>query len=149
LVENIGFASTGTSDWAIGIFSRATAALPHIFNCGLMGWALVTTWQKKKYFQLFAAYSTAVIVHGAWNALSIAFALSSLGTFIADIPAIIETPIPAAATWGVLTIGLATGLFFANRQMRKVAANEAAENVGYNPPAVTSSSGVGTNNESR
>jgi hypothetical protein len=148
LVENIGFASTGTSDWTIGVFSRATAALPHIFNCGLMGWALASAWQKKKYVQLFAAYSTAIIVHGTWNALSIAFAFSSLGTFIADIPAIIETPIPAVATWGVLTIGLAAGLFFANHQMRKVAANEAAEDVGYNPPAVTLNSGVGTDNES-
>ena len=130
LAENIGFASAGADNWAINMISRASATLPHIFNCGLMGWALVSAWQKKSYARLFVAYLTVILVHGTWNALSIALAYSSFSGFVADIPAVIETPIPAAITWGVLIIGLIGGLLFANRQMRKRAASESGENVG-------------------
>lgn len=141
LAENIGFASTGSSGWLANVASRATAALPHIFNSGLMGWALVSAWQKKNYPRLGLTYLAVILVHGAWNALSIALALTSLSSFVANVPAIIETPIPATITWAVLTIGLAGGLFIANAQMRKLSAMQSAENLRYNSGSSQPNSG--------
>jgi RsiW-degrading membrane proteinase PrsW (M82 family) len=137
LAENIGFASAGADDWLVNVFTRATAALPHIFNSGLMGWALAAFWKERNYLRLALAYLAATLVHGAWNALSVALALNSLSEFTAELPAVLETPIPALLTWGMLAIGLFVGLLFANRQMRKQAASEAAGDVGYNPPLST------------
>ncbi len=134
LAENIGFASAGAENWLPNVLTRATASLPHIFNSGLMGWALVTAWQERRPARLAWAYLAVILVHGTWNALSIALALNALSPFAADLPASIASPIPAGVTWGVLIIGLMGGLFFANRQMRKLAASETGENVGYNAP---------------
>lgn len=133
LAENIGFASAGADNWLANVATRATTSLPHIFNSGLMGWALAGFWQKPNALRLALAYLAAVLVHGVWNALSIALALNALNSPTIALPAIIETPLPAIITWGVLISGLLTGLLLANRQMRKQAANETASDVGYNP----------------
>lgn len=133
LAENIGFSSAGAEDWLANILTRATAILPHTFNSGLVGWGLAVAWQKRGYVRLGLAYLAAVLVHGAWNALSVALALNSISGFAADVSPLIETPLPAAITWGVLVLGILLGLFLANRQMRRQAASETAGDVGYNP----------------
>lgn len=125
LAENIGFASADAENWLVNVLTRATTILPHIFNCGLVGWGLVMAWQKRSYFHLGLAYLAAVLVHGVWNALSVALALASISGAAADVSPLIETPIPAALTWGVLILGILLGLFLANQQMRKQAAKEA------------------------
>lgn len=121
LAENIGFSSAGAEDWLVNVLTRATAILPHTFNSGLVGWGLVMAWQRRDYFRLGLAYLAAVLVHGAWNALSVALALNSISGFTADVSPLIETPLPAAITWGMLVLGILLGLFLANRQMRKTA----------------------------
>ena len=133
LAENVGFSSAGAEDWLANVLTRATAILPHTFNSGLVGWGLAVAWQKKGYVRLGLAYLAAVLVHGAWNALSVALALNSISGFAADVSPLIETPLPAAITWGVLVLGILLGLFLANRQMRRQAASETAGDVGYNP----------------
>ncbi len=133
LAENIGFSSAGAEGWLANVLTRATAILPHTFNSGLVGWGLAVAWQKKGYVRLGLAWLAAVLVHGAWNALSVALALNSISGFAADVSPLIETPLPAAITWGVLVLGILLGLFLANRQMRKQAASEMAGDVGYNP----------------
>ncbi len=126
LAENIGFSSAGAEDWLANVLTRATAILPHIFNSGLVGWGLVMAWQKRGYFQLGLAYLAAVLIHGTWNALSVALALHSLSGLAADVSPLIETPLPALITAGILIPGILLGLFIANRQMRKQAARDAA-----------------------
>jgi hypothetical protein len=133
LAENVGFSSAGAEDWLANVLTRATAILPHTFNSALVGWGLAVAWQKRGYVRLGLAYLAAVLVHGAWNALSVALALNSISGFAADVSPLIETPLPAAITWGVLVLGILLGLFLANRQMRRQAASEAAVDVGYNP----------------
>lgn len=123
LAENIGFSSAGAEDWLLNVLTRATAVLPHVFNSGLVGWGLVMAWQKRGYFRLGLAYLAAVLVHGVWNGLSVALALNSISGFAADVSPLIETPLPAAITWGVLVVGILPGLFLANRQMRRQAAS--------------------------
>lgn len=134
LAENVGFSSAGAQDWLVNVLTRATAVLPHVFNSGLVGWGLVMAWQRQDYFRLGLAYLAAVLVHGAWNGLSVALALNSISGFAADVSPLIETPLPAVITWGVLILGILLGLFLANRQMRRQAASESVGEVGYNPP---------------
>ncbi|GAB4486993.1 MAG: hypothetical protein Fur0016_17210 [Anaerolineales bacterium] len=134
LAENIGFSSVGAEGWLANVLTRATAILPHVFNSGLVGWGLVMAWQRRGYVRLGLAYLAAVLVHGAWNALSVALALNSISGFAAEVSPLIETPLPAAITWGVLVFGILLGLFLANRQMRRQAVSEAAGDVGYNLP---------------
>lgn len=123
LAENIGFSSAGAEDWLANVLTRATAILPHTFNSGLVGWGLAVAWQKRGYVRLGLAYLAAVLVHGVWNGLSVALALNSISGFAADVSPLIETPLPAAITWGVLVLGILLGLFLANRQMRRQAAS--------------------------
>lgn len=134
LAENVGFSSAGAQDWLANVLTRATAVLPHVFNSGLVGWGLVMAWQRRDYFRLGLAYLAAVLVHGAWNGLSVALALNSISGFAADVSPLIETPLPAVITWVVLILGILLGLFLANRQMRRQAASESVGEVGYNPP---------------
>lgn len=134
LAENIGFSSAGAEDWLANVLTRAIAILPHTFNSGLVGWGLAAAWQKREYLRLGLAYLAAVLVHGVWNALSAALALNTIGGLTADVSPLIETPLPAVITWGVLIFGLFVGLLLANHQMRRQAADEAAGDVGYNPP---------------
>ncbi len=123
LAENIGFSSAGAEDWLVNVVTRATAVLPHAFNSGMVGWGLVMAWQRRDYFRLGLAYLAAVLVHGVWNALSVALALNSISGFAADVSPLIETPLPATITAGVLIPGILLGLFLANRQMRRQAAS--------------------------
>ncbi len=152
LAENISFSSVGAEGWAANALTRATAALPHIFNSALMGWALAAAWQKPKpgsqsasrqsrwagkrsLIRLAGVYLAVVFIHGTWNALSVALALTSMSSFAADVSPAVEAPSPALIVWGVLIFGLLAGLFLVNQQLRKQAANEAAEEMGYNPPS--------------
>ncbi len=127
LAENIGFASAGAEGWLPNILMRASAILPHTFNSGLVGWGLIAAWQKRQYTRLGLAYLAAVLIHGAWNALSVVMALNSIsGAVAAEVSPLIETPLPATITWGVLILGIFLGLLIANRQMCKQVAREAA-----------------------
>ena len=57
LAENIGFTSAGSADWAASIAARTTTALPHIFNSGLLAWALVSAWKEHRFGRLFPRFS--------------------------------------------------------------------------------------------
>lgn len=132
LTENMGFASAGAADWTASAAARATAALPHIFNSGLLGWALVSAWKESRYGRLAATFLAVILIHGTWNAISLGIALSEFSSFSANVPAIFQNSYPWYAAWGLMVLGSFVGLIFNNRQMRKQVANKAQENLGYN-----------------
>jgi RsiW-degrading membrane proteinase PrsW (M82 family) len=123
LTENLGFASAGAADWTASAAARATAALPHIFNSGLLGWALVSAWREARYGRLAATFLAVVLVHGTWNAISLGIALAEFAPFVADTPVLLQNPVAWYAAWGVLALGSLVGLFLNNRRMRKQAVN--------------------------
>lgn len=134
LTENVGFTSAGAGDWSASIVARATSALPHIFNSGLLGWALVSAWKKHRYLRLAAVFFAVVLLHGMWNAVSLGLAMSGLASYVAEVPAIFRYDFAWLAAWGVLAVGALLGLIYNNRQMRRLALNEVPEKVGYNLP---------------
>lgn len=135
LAENVGFSSAGAEDWLLNVLTRVTAVLPHIFNSGLVGWGLVLAWQRRDYVRFGLAYLAATLVHGVWNALSVALAFHSIGGLTAGVSPLIETPLPALITWFLLVFGILGGLFLANHQVRKQAVSEGNADVGYNLPS--------------
>ncbi len=119
LAENIGFTSAGSADWAASIVARTTTALPHIFNSGLLGWALVSAWQEHRYGRLFFAFFAVILVHGTWNAISLGLAMSGLSSFVAEVPAIIQNDFAWLTAWILMVVGTFVGLVYNNRQMCK------------------------------
>jgi RsiW-degrading membrane proteinase PrsW (M82 family) len=73
LVESLFSATSapGGSALASLTLARGGTDLLHILNGGLMGWALASAWQERRYGRLFLAYLGAVLLHGAWNAASV------------------------------------------------------------------------------
>lgn len=134
LAENIGFTSAGSADWAASIAARTTTALPHIFNSGLLGWALVSAWKEHRYGRLFATFFAVILVHGTWNAISLGMAMSGLASFVAEVPSILQNEFAWLVAWALLAIGTFIGLVYNNRQMRKLSMVEPPEKVGYNLP---------------
>ncbi len=67
----------GGDSWVSTLLGRAGTSLMHIAASGLVGYALVLAWQKRRYLHLGGAYLLAVLLHGAWNisVLSIAGSL--------------------------------------------------------------------------
>lgn len=69
LFENLLLAAN-IEGWATLQVARLGTAIVHILATGLMGYALATAWQQRKLGRLIAIYLGVVLLHGAWNALS-------------------------------------------------------------------------------
>jgi RsiW-degrading membrane proteinase PrsW (M82 family) len=118
LSENIGYASTGSANWAANAAARATTALPHIINSGILGWGLVSAYQEHRFGRLAGAFLAAVLIHGAWNAITLGLVLTGLASVISDVPFYLKNVYPWITGWIILAIGVLIGLAFFNRQMK-------------------------------
>lgn len=70
IFESLAATSSGES-WVILVVARVGTAIIHILTTSLMGWALVSAWRQKRYLRLLGTYLGVVILHGAWNALTV------------------------------------------------------------------------------
>ncbi len=120
LVENIGFTGTSSADWGLNSIVRASAALPHIFNSGLLGYSLVDSYQKKSIRTLLNAFISVIVIHGAWNAISLGLALTDLTSYLADVPFILRDSYPWIAGWMLLASGVFIGIIKNNQKMLKM-----------------------------
>jgi hypothetical protein len=77
LFESLALSSSAEA-WAPMVFARMGAAVIHILNTGMVGWALVLAWREGRYLRLAATYLAAVLIHSLWNTLALAAALSEL-----------------------------------------------------------------------
>ena len=145
LAENIGFTSTGSADWAINAATRATAALPHMLNSGLLGWALVSAWKEHRYGRLAKTFLAVILIHGTWNAISLGLAMNGLADYVSNVPFYLQNSYPWVCAWVLLAIGAFGGLVFNNVQMRKLRASEPDENIEYNSTLLSQT--LGGNND--
>lgn len=83
LFENL-LLSANIEGWGTLQIARLGTAIVHILATGLMGYALAWTWQNRKAGRLIVIYLGVVLLHGAWNALSMLMTFGeiqrSLGT---------------------------------------------------------------------
>jgi len=119
LSENIGFTSAGGEDWVLNIATRATAALPHMFNSGLLGWGLVSAWKYKKVGRLVGAFSAVLAIHGGWNALGLGLALDSLSPLENISTGFLPVNFLWITAWVLLALALSAGLVIFNHRLAK------------------------------
>ncbi len=74
--ESLGASASGASQWLGTVGGRAGTSLLHTLNSGIMGWALVSAWQQRKYTRLGLAFLLTIFIHGLWNAAVVGYGLS-------------------------------------------------------------------------
>ncbi len=120
LVESLNASGAGTESWAVVVSVRAGTSLLHIAASGLVGWGIASAFRERRILRLVAAYSSAVLIHGIWNACAVGVGLSALGEFIGK-PEWLFNLMPAALGG---MCALAVGMFFAlmkfNQKVREV-----------------------------
>jgi hypothetical protein len=122
LVESIGSSATAAKEiWIAAVIARAGADVLHVFNTALMGWALVSAWQQRKFWRLALVYLFVIFTHGLWNSASIVTGLSSLSGYdFFQQSTWLKTLLPyAATTMLILLAGMFTGLVGMNLKLRK------------------------------
>lgn len=97
------YAGLGDGNWLFLIFGRFGGSLLHIFNGGLIGWALAKTWLDKQYYRAGLAYLSAMIIHGLWNFT--VFITQIVPTVIGEDPNPIGSTLPLAVLAVIVALG--------------------------------------------
>ncbi|HOV31604.1 MAG TPA: PrsW family glutamic-type intramembrane protease, partial [Anaerolineaceae bacterium] len=71
LLNSAAMASSTSTDWLGFVIGRLGGTLLHIFNGGLLGWAMANAWQGKKPAKVVGTYFLTVLLHGIWNGVAI------------------------------------------------------------------------------
>jgi hypothetical protein len=116
MIESLGVSSVSGADWVGLIATRAGTGLLHVTTSGLMGWAIISAVQEKKYLRFLLAYFGAILLHGAWNGMTVLVSFSSLGTGLQnnDLSAL---TVPAIGALVMLAGGLFILLLQINRRL--------------------------------
>ena len=82
--------TSNSQEWTLLVLARISTGAIHILTTSLVGWAIVQVWSDCRITQLIIAYSSAVLIHGLWNALSLT---SSFALITAELGIPSNTPI--------------------------------------------------------
>jgi hypothetical protein len=128
LIETLGV-SPQTTGWADLLLTRIGTDILHITTSALMGSAIVSAIQGRKYLQLLGTYILSVSLHGLWNALAILFTFSALAD-LADTTNVLEgKQLPLSIGMGVLAVVFLVILLVSNRRMRSIAVPAPSEEI--------------------
>lgn len=119
LFESLNASADGSVGWAVIAGVRAGTSILHITVSGLVGWGIVSAFQEKRIGRLFAAYFTAVLIHGIWNAAAAGTGLSALGESVGKPEWLLLYAIPLICGLLVIGGGMFAVLLAANRKLRK------------------------------
>ena len=118
LIESLNASADGTATWPVIVSIRAGTSLLHMTTSGLVGWGIVSAFREKRILRFFAAYFTAVTIHGIWNACAIGTGISAIGESIGK-PEWLYNYIPAFISgMFVLGFGMFAVLLASNRKLR-------------------------------
>lgn len=118
LIESLNASGDGTMNWPAIVSIRAGTSLLHMTASGLVGWGIVSAFHEKRPSKFFAAYFTAVAIHGLWNACAVGVGVSMVGEYIGK-PEWLYNVIPAMLCgMSTLGIGMFAVLIAANRKLR-------------------------------
>ncbi len=122
LVESLNASGAGTETWPVIVTVRAGTSLLHIMASGLVGWGIVSAFRERRILRLFAAYFSAVLLHGIWNACAVGAGFSLVGEIIGK-PEWLFNVLPAmAGGMFVLIVGMFSLLVASNKKIRKSSA---------------------------
>jgi hypothetical protein len=105
LFESLGVFPGGIGSMNVLSVARIGTDLLHVTTAGLMGWALVRSWQDRKYVQLSLTYLTVVLLHGLWNALSLASAVGFAIPYVSN-PSPLLKNLPTVSIIGLILMSL-------------------------------------------
>lgn len=96
---------------------RTGTGLLHLFNSGMIGWAIASTWQDGKYLRVILTYLGAAALHGLWNFFALLFGFGNAGFALPALPA----SLVQAAPWmlGLMGVWMLTILFVMNQRLQK------------------------------
>lgn len=127
LIESLNASADGTVNWPVIVSVRAGTSILHMTASGLVGWGIVSAFQEKRIGRFFAAYFSAVLLHGLWNASAAGAGISAIGESIGK-PEWLFNYVPALLC-GMLVMGfgMLAVLLASNRKLRKSVAQSPKE----------------------
>jgi hypothetical protein len=128
LFENLALSSMG-NNWAITVIARMGTAVMHITTAGLIGWALITAINERRYLRLGGIYLLSVFIHGLWNSLALLTAVSDLNLAGTDSQGRAINNLAMISQWAAIGIGILVVVVFLvllrmNRALRRAAQPE-------------------------
>lgn len=139
-------ASTSGEQWTMLVVGRIGTAVVHILTTALMGLAIVNAWNRRRYLRLAATYLGVVLLHGAWNALSILYAIDGMVTGL-DLAGGLQLPAFISATPFILAVFSAllfAALLWSNRRLyRSHPLSTSAQEQGSSPAQLSGSQDQG------
>ncbi|MBI3161912.1 MAG: PrsW family intramembrane metalloprotease [Chloroflexi bacterium] len=120
LFESLNASSDGTTDWAVIVSVRAGTSLLHMTTSGLVGWGIVSAFRERRTPRLFAAYASAVALHGLWNACAVGAGLSGLGQSLGRMEWFFIIAPASVGGMAVLGVGMFLVILASNRKLRGV-----------------------------
>jgi hypothetical protein len=118
LFENLFITAPG-SEWALISVGRIGTTAMHMFTAGITGFALVSAWQHNRFWRLGILFAGAVLIHVAWNALTLLSLTSALPASIESFQWIRALGQASTGSLALLFLFTLIGLLFANWQLRK------------------------------
>ena len=111
-----GNMGNGQSGFLLG---RAGTDLLHIFNTGIVGWAMISNWKLRGWFKLASVLILSIFTHGLWNGLSLSL---GFGTYLKDLSAAYHwmqyIEIGGAIGLGFLSLLMISSLWMINKKLR-------------------------------
>lgn len=118
LFESLNASADGSTGWAAVVVVRAGTGILHVTLSGLVGWGIVSAFKEKRIGRLVAAYFTAVLIHGLWNAAAAGMGILVLGEFIDSSTGLLMYAPALACGLIVMGIGMFAVLVASNRKLK-------------------------------
>ena len=120
LIESLNASADGTTSWPVIVAVRAGTGILHMTASGLVGWGIVSAFKEKRYGRFFAAYFSAVMIHGIWNAAAIGTGLSAIGESIGKPEWLFNFAPALICGLLVMGVGMFVVLLASNRKLRNI-----------------------------
>jgi len=77
LFETLSASGSMGDGWGMILLGRAGTDLLHIFNTGLIGWAMISDWKLRGWLKFIGIYVLSIFIHGLWNGFALTLGLSN------------------------------------------------------------------------
>ncbi len=118
LIESLNASADSSASWGVIVSARAGTSLLHLTTSALVGWGIVSLFKEKRFGRFFAAYFSAVLVHGIWNASAAGAGIASIGELIGKPEWLFNLAPALICGLVVLGIGMFAVLLKSNRSLR-------------------------------
>ncbi|GAB4403677.1 MAG: hypothetical protein OHK003_31610 [Anaerolineales bacterium] len=119
LVESLNASADGGTSWAVIVAARTGTSMLHMLTSGLVGWGIVSAFKEKRAGRFFAAYFSAILIHGIWNASAIGTGISAIGESVGRPEWLFNYAPALLCGLMIVGIGVVTLLIAFNRKLRK------------------------------